>query len=870
MAFSWCGKKKKAPFEVRSKVSSAQNIATERLNRLRRLKLFVLDNSVRETTVAQTKGHTLQDKWKIMEFVRKSGLRHQIIGTFAKQRRVDDQFAPLVTADSRYAGQRLYAFSELADAPAPPTLEQVLATLPVGLQRCAEYGISNIILEMDSVLSTEAAIVHRFRDGCVAVLEARLRWIRKRFGPDARIFLNVRDFVIAHEDPSRAVLEKVVRYLAALPVSERIHGLLFEDPSGACFPAQLAAYVARTVDWMAAAGWRVAGHLSEAEAQALAQAGGSTLHFGIHFHNNYGLAEAAVLEALAAGADCVWCGIAREGAQTGHANSLPTIVNLQRLGNKDALCRYNAAQLRTAAIDITRVVTGQAPAPHTELYGSRALDICFDPHSGMGALATGSSASAANSSASSSFDLAQHLAIKPTVRVSTMITPVMFAEKMTQTFGEPPVELKTKVKLFKAATRAHLFVRSLTAQAGVLSASGRAGVPGSALTNRDSSSSDAAVRTVDTTLGDPGDHGEDEEGMVQVEEEVDSDDDRSVVRKDGSISSKPHGGLSLVASSIAIPSSIPLGVAPTLGEEDPYHGFAGWDPAVMRQMWANVNRDLTSGIKEEYNTPEALERLYVRSGGVVFHSMTHLLAQRAVLLAAHTPNPVVREARECFQAIFGACSDAELAQTGAPAPTRDKFWAVVADVPEFAQVGSHVHGPGPEVSGGSARTMSSWPPLFIALCQMCETVDARPSSAGVQLPTVEVGLPRPEPASVRIDLPTPSLSLDLALSRIVRAVAEYPEECSSLYAAWGCIARRMLIPVVVAARRRAMWNKRARLFRAAVRVAAQLSRTQAAQAAMRAGSWGKDSKASVLASRSSRRLVEKAARERASSRAVVL
>ena len=36
---------------------------------LRKMKLFVLDNSLRESTVGQLRGHTIENKWKIYEQV---------------------------------------------------------------------------------------------------------------------------------------------------------------------------------------------------------------------------------------------------------------------------------------------------------------------------------------------------------------------------------------------------------------------------------------------------------------------------------------------------------------------------------------------------------------------------------------------------------------------------------------------------------------------------------------------------------------------------------------------------------------------------------------------------------------------------------
>lgn len=41
--------------------------------RLRNLDLFVLDNSLRETTVGQLRGHTIENKWQIFDQVKWKG-----------------------------------------------------------------------------------------------------------------------------------------------------------------------------------------------------------------------------------------------------------------------------------------------------------------------------------------------------------------------------------------------------------------------------------------------------------------------------------------------------------------------------------------------------------------------------------------------------------------------------------------------------------------------------------------------------------------------------------------------------------------------------------------------------------------------------
>ena len=47
----------------------------EKLKQLKELDLFVLDNSLRESTVGQLRGHTIENKWKIYNEVSQSYVR---------------------------------------------------------------------------------------------------------------------------------------------------------------------------------------------------------------------------------------------------------------------------------------------------------------------------------------------------------------------------------------------------------------------------------------------------------------------------------------------------------------------------------------------------------------------------------------------------------------------------------------------------------------------------------------------------------------------------------------------------------------------------------------------------------------------------
>jgi hypothetical protein len=573
--------------------------AERKLERLRSLQLFVLDNSVRESTVAQLRGHTLADKHALIRLVRDAGIRHQIVACFAAQRRVDDQLARQLQSDAsvatEYAQQTFYVFAELHERdPASPLA--INDAPSVGLLRAREYGICNLVLEMDCrcvVLGDAPEHVPRV----TAFIATRLVWVRRHLGEHARVFINLRDFVPANELPS--TLEGVTRWLAALPDHQRCAGLLFEDPAGGVFPATLGAYVAATRAIMDEAGWED-GHLL------------------VHVHQGFGLAEACVLESLACGATGIWCGISREGAGVGHANSLTTICNLQRLGNEDAKRRFNLATLRAAAIEATRVCTGEAPHPQTELYGSRALDVCFDPAFGMGG--------------GGGFDTATAMAVQPQIRVSTMTTISMFGDKLTEVFG-----------------------------------------------------ADAA----------PG-------------------------------------------------------------------GAGGWPHEVLCVMWANVNRDLLGGVKEEYDSADALLALYERSGGGVSDAMR----ARMAALALADAHPVVAAFRAGFAAAFGA--DAQQCDA-------DEFYAAMC-----------------------ARYLASPDsPQYHTLCQLCafSDGDAATTTAAASVTEAQAGAQETRPASIH---------LAAAASRFAWAVRCYPAECADLDAAWMCVLQRLV------ARRLALHNVRRR------------------------------------------------------------
>merc|ERR1719473_1418199 len=101
-----------------------------------------------------------------------------------------------------------------------------------------------------------------------------------------------------------------------------------------------------------------------------------------------------------------------------------TMTNLARYGNP--LHGYNVAALREAAIEITRITTGEDLHPNTEIYGERANQWVFD-FPGMGDDFLG---------ARWNFNLAGFLLAKKEARIHTLSTHSQFKARLKETIGD--------------------------------------------------------------------------------------------------------------------------------------------------------------------------------------------------------------------------------------------------------------------------------------------------------------------------------------------------------------------------------------------------------------------------------------------------
>ena len=211
--------------------------------RLKDLDLIVLDNSLRESTVGQLRGHTLENKRKIYDEVRKCGFQFKIVAAYSHMPRVDDSWVAEIVRDCEEGKEdlgNLFAFSEFFESVSQGIPDT--KTIPVGLRKMQEQGLINPIIEID--LAIKSINWEKFTmDDIFTLLTERFEWSRKNLSQDAKIMVNLRDF------PDAMVYEmerlfSLVDYIASMPEAERPFGIMFEEPTGKFLPEEVGAWTA--------------------------------------------------------------------------------------------------------------------------------------------------------------------------------------------------------------------------------------------------------------------------------------------------------------------------------------------------------------------------------------------------------------------------------------------------------------------------------------------------------------------------------------------------------------------------------------------------------------------------------------------------
>ena len=118
------GKKQRADSDPSQRLSSVEDMVayykqdyadqTAKYEKLRDLDFFILDNSMRESTVGQLRGHTIESKWEIYEDVKKMGFHDIIVASFSYMTRVDDVFIQQLK-DRGEDQSKMWAFSEMTE-----------------------------------------------------------------------------------------------------------------------------------------------------------------------------------------------------------------------------------------------------------------------------------------------------------------------------------------------------------------------------------------------------------------------------------------------------------------------------------------------------------------------------------------------------------------------------------------------------------------------------------------------------------------------------------------------------------------------------------------------------------------------------------
>ena len=388
-----------------SDVHKYTKLGEKKIERLRNLDLFVLDNTMRETTVGSLRGHTLENKKLIYEEVKKCRFQYFVIESFSQENRVGDVLLKELIEkgeDLSYA----VGFSEVWESIVGKVPQN--EPIPIGMKKCREYGVKHVIFEIDLMYYKVDYETFNMAEVCKMVRN-RIRWMRENVAKDSKIFFNLRDFGDTMTNyPDR--IWKLTNFLSSLPAEERIAGIAYEDV-GKFHKDLLGGWTKAVRKEMVRCGWR--------EGELL-----------FHQHEQWGTMHGDVLEVLGMGATGVWAGVCAEGAAMGHADSCSTILNLIRLGNKKVQKKFNCKHLRDAAINVTKIVTGLPPSPRQPIYGERAIDMVF------GFVFSGLADDA--SVYTDGFDLAEFLGLEKTMRISNMANPEMILEKLNVTFGEDP------------------------------------------------------------------------------------------------------------------------------------------------------------------------------------------------------------------------------------------------------------------------------------------------------------------------------------------------------------------------------------------------------------------------------------------------
>jgi len=280
--------------------------ADAKLEKLRQIKPYFIDVSLRENPVGSNIGQTLRYKLAILPKLREFGFTNISLGTLdyaiPDELEVEDDFM-MHLRDNGVDLTGCFAFTALGIASADGSF-----TPDPSQQKLKAYGVPNTVHE---IYLSKAGMAGMYDfDTLRRSLPASIRWLHENIRGDdggaPRIFINIADGCDAFAQNLEETCE-ILSLLAGLPIA----GVTIEDDRGSFLPFQVGAFVAIIRNYLP-----------------------QPFKVLVHIHGGAGFENASVIEALLHGADGIWGGLPKRAAIIGHASTGETIANLLRVGNQ--------------------------------------------------------------------------------------------------------------------------------------------------------------------------------------------------------------------------------------------------------------------------------------------------------------------------------------------------------------------------------------------------------------------------------------------------------------------------------------------------------------------------------------------------------
>ena len=323
--------------------------ASAKIDRLRSVKPYLIDLSLRENAFGSRVGQTLEDKLAILPHLREFGFENILLGTLdyamPDELEVDDDFM-MYLRDQAIDTTGGFAFTDIGVEDPEGTF-----TPSSSQKKLRDYRVPNTLHEI--YLSKEGmkplydfATLRRSLPRSIAWLHEH---VRGDHGGNPRILINIVDGCDAFAENLAQTCE-LLELLAAQP----IEGVSIEDDRGTYMPFQVGAFVAVARSFLP-----------------------PPLKLVVHAHSGGGFENASLIEALLNGADGVWGGLPKRAAIIGHASLGELIANLVRVGNRH-MSAYRLDRLLPLATRLQVLDEKETVPEDLPILGSNAYRLTLD------------------------------------------------------------------------------------------------------------------------------------------------------------------------------------------------------------------------------------------------------------------------------------------------------------------------------------------------------------------------------------------------------------------------------------------------------------------------------------------------------------